>query len=136
MVLSFFINWLLIINLHYFSIFSSCFLLNSSMFWWKLRKLLDIFEMDLPQSSLANTEASIQGCSYEKVFWKYAAKSQSNVIEIALRHCKFTAYFQNTFFSEHHWMVAFVIMSTDMNQCILPNTHSLVATTTQCCALQ
>ena len=57
------------------------------------------------------SEAATQRCSYEKVFWKYAAnlqennhakvRFQCNFIEIALRHGHF-----GTFSLEHLWVVA------------------------------
>ena len=34
----------------------------------------------LKTKKLENTEAAVQRCSYEKVFWKYAANLQENKI--------------------------------------------------------
>ena len=77
----------------------------------------------LTEKNLDNTEAAIQRCSWEKVFWKYAANLQENTMlkcdfnEAAIQlywsrtlawvlSCKFAAYFQNTFSAKHLWMTA------------------------------
>ena len=41
-------------------------------------------------------ERALQKCSYKKVFWKYAAKLQSNFVEVTLRNT-----FSEHIFSEH-----------------------------------
>ena len=45
------------------------------------------------------TEAALQMCFQEKVFWKYAVNLQQNThAEVrCVFSCKFSAYFQNTF---------------------------------------
>ena len=74
------------------------------------------------------TEAAIQRCSIEKMFWKYAANLQENTHpkcnfnKIALQlywnrtltwvfSCKFAACFQNSFSQEHLWMAASAMSS-------------------------
>ena len=64
-------------------------------------------------------EASFQRCSYEKVFWQYAANLQENTyaeVRFYWNHtsawvfsCKFAAYFQNTFSQEHLWTAASIL---------------------------
>ena len=66
----------------------------------------------------ASPDAALHRCSYEEVFWKYAANLQENthaeVCKVAkqlywnhtsawLFFCKFAAYFQNILLSEHLW---------------------------------
>ena len=41
-------------------------------------------------------EAALHRCSYEKLFWKYAANLQENT-SARLFSCKFAAYFQKIF---------------------------------------
>ena len=74
------------------------------------------------------TEATLQRCSWEKVFWKYAANLQENThAEVAKQlywnhtsvwvfYCKFAASFQNTFYKEHLWMAAseFILYLCDL----------------------
>ena len=44
---------------------------------------------------IQRTEGAVQRCSYEKVFWKYAANLQENTH--TMFSCNFATYFQNTF---------------------------------------
>ena len=46
-----------------------------------------------------SSEAALQRCSCEEVFWKYAANLQNTHAEVF--SFKFAAYFQNIFSQEH-----------------------------------
>ena len=95
------------------------------------------FSKTEPQYSYKQySEAAIQWCTWEKVCWKYEAKTyrrtpmpKCGFNKVAKQlywnstsawgfSCKFAAYFQNTFSTEHLWMATSGKTSSSLFWCL------------------